>query len=477
MKSRRTRAVPPAAVAWAVLATLTACGTDATDTTAGRGVSHEVPVPGPPRESRPPVPGKGSQDPDDVNGDGYPDLVLPVPGTGQFAVLHGSQKGLDPSVRKVYSRGDMGLPRPPEGSEPDGDFAPDTVADLDGDGFPDFVTVVEDKRVGNEAEDEYRAVPYVSWGGSRGPAAGARATPVRLPEGVSPLGLSDVVRGDFDGDGHHDLAARTGNGPGAEDSSLAVLYGPFTRSGVPARTDTDVTVPEGDLAADDIDPSGEPRPTSVLVHEANDGEQSRAVLHGARRGSGLTPVSKRLRAGNAHAFGDFDGDGERDVAVGDDGSRNDEPGYETEPPEVGGSLTVYSGRSGTPARHRLPEVPEGAATDYGPGGFLAADPDGDGRDGILVATYDGATLIDGGDRVAVGREVRKGPRRDRNARPAGAADFDVDGKDELILNWAHGGLFGLYGEGPTHWWITDGTTPRDEASFAAAGLAREPDTP
>ncbi|GGO41368.1 hypothetical protein GCM10012287_00050 [Streptomyces daqingensis] len=355
MKSRRTRAVPPAAVAWAVLATLTACGTDATDTTAGRGVSHEVPVPGPPRESRPPVPGKGSQDPDDVNGDG----------------------------------------------------------------FPDFVTVVEDKRVGNEAEDEYRAVPYVSWGGSRGPAAGARATPVRLPEGVSPLGLSDVVRGDFDGDGHHDLAARTGNGPGAEDSSLAVLYGPFTRSGVPARTDTDVTVPEGDLAADDIDPSGEPRPTSVLVHEANDGEQSRAVLHRARRGSGLTPVSKRLRAGNAHAFGDFDGDGERDVAIGDDGSRNDEPGYETEPPEVGGSLTVYSGRSGTPARHRLPEVPEGAATDYGPGGFLAADPDGDGRDGILVATYDGATLIDGGDRVAVGREVRKGPAGTATRAPRG----------------------------------------------------------
>ncbi|WP_210732846.1 FG-GAP repeat protein [Streptomyces sp. RKND-216] len=44
--------------------------------------------------------------------------------------------------------------------------------------------------------------------------------------------------------------------------------------------------------------------------------------------------------------GDFDGDGLRDVAVGDSGSRNDEPGYRTEAPEVAGSLAVYpcSGR-------------------------------------------------------------------------------------------------------------------------------------
>jgi hypothetical protein len=116
-------------------------------------------------------------------------------------------------------------------------------------------------------------------------------------------------------------------------------------------------------------------------------------------------------------------------------------------------------------------VPEGAGTDYGPGGFTAADPDGDGRDGILVATYEGATLIDGEKRTSVLREVQKGPAKWRHARPAGAADFDRDGKDELILNWGSGTLFGLYGQDPTHWWITDGTTSRDQASFTTTGFA------
>ncbi|MEU9190986.1 hypothetical protein AB0D14_42135 [Streptomyces sp. NPDC048484] len=34
----------------------------------------------------------------------------------------------------------------------------------------------------------------------------------------------------------------------------------------------------------------------------------------------------------------------RDVAIGDDGGRNDEPGFETEAPEVDGALAMYPGR-------------------------------------------------------------------------------------------------------------------------------------
>jgi hypothetical protein len=107
---------------------------------------------------------------------------------------------------------------------------------------------------------------------------------------------------------------------------------------------------------------------------------------------------------------------------------------------------------------------------------VAADPDGDGRDGILVATYEGATLIDGDKRTAVLREGpaktdgKKTPAKWRHARPAGAADFDGDGKDELILNWASDAVFGFYGENPTHWWITDGTTRGDRATFTTTGF-------
>ena len=94
---------------------------------------------------RAPEPGNGSQDPDDVNGAGYRDHVVPVPGEDRFAVLHGSAKGLDPSARRVYGRDDLGLDDPPDDAGTGQGFASDTLADLDDDGFPDFVTTVEDE--------------------------------------------------------------------------------------------------------------------------------------------------------------------------------------------------------------------------------------------------------------------------------------------------------------------------------------------
>ncbi|MEU1944114.1 hypothetical protein ABZ554_17120 [Streptomyces sp. NPDC020125] len=482
-----SRSTPHALAVCAALALvpLAGCGPEGGDASSKGGTSAAG-QPSVPTESRAPDRGKGSKDPDDLNGDGHRDLVVPltakrdtntVDGSDErVGAVYGSAKGLDPATRAAYGRGDLGLPEPAANPPVDAGRSESlsekdvVTADLDGDGFSDVVSTVT---VGENVEDgninASPSVPHVTWGGPGGPGKGAKATPVRLPESASKLGVTSVVRGDFDGDGHHDLAGFAQN-----QSSMVLLYGPFTRGGEPKRADTSLPWTDGDLVADDIDPTGKARATSLLVHGISDGEQAPNTLHLARRGTGPSVEGRKLRGGNAHAFGDFDGDGQRDVAVGDDGSRNDEPGEGTEPGDVDGKLTVYPGSGGAPVAHELPEAPKGASTPYGPGPVAAADPDGDGRDGILVATYEGATLIDGDRRTQITRQGpeeadgEKTPKKWRHARPAGAADFDGDGKDELVMNWGSGTSFGLYGEQPTHWWITDGTTSRDKTSFMTA---------
>ncbi|MDI3417704.1 VCBS repeat-containing protein [Streptomyces luteolus] len=483
-----SRAALSAAAACAVsllLVPLAGCGGPAGDESAAGGGKPAAKEPAVPGESRPPAAGKGTKDPDDVNGDGHRDLLVPVsagtkeqPGADQrVAVVYGSAKGLDPATRTVLGRSELGLPARPESDGRNSLAAAQLLtADLDGDGFPDFVSSVAGETATDGQVSAPRTVPRVTWGGPSGPKGGA--TEVRLPQDMTKLGVERLVRGDFDGDGHHDLAGLARS----TGTRLVVLYGPFTRAGAPARTDTGFPPAEGTLIADAIDPSGEPRATSLLVQSASDGEQSQNTLYRAREGGGLEARGEKLRVGSAHAFGDFDGDGVRDVAIGDDGGRNNEPYAGTEAPDVAGSLAVYPGKGGAPVTHRLPKVPESGGTDYGPGGFVAADPDGDGRDGILVATYEGATLIDGDRRTAVLREGpavsggEKTPAKWRHARPAGAGDFDGDGKDELVLHWGAGTSFGLYGEDPTHWWITEGTTAKDQSSFSTVGLAGSADS-
>lgn len=441
-----------ALVAFALCASLTllaaGCGEQASD---GGGKGSRSPKEGgnpvsTPTASRPvPSDGTGSKDPDDINGDGHRDLLVAVPSRsenkdGRTGVVFGSAKGLDPSTHAVY------------------DYVPGTVttADLDGDGYPDFV---------HSDWGKEREVLNVDWGSPSGPKADASATRLRTPGGDPGDTLTKPVRGDFDGDGRHDVAALR------QDGSVTLLYGPFARSGAPARTDTRPGR-GGWLAADDIVPSGKPRATGLLVHEGGDGEQAGGVLYPARDGSGLSRTSVELRKGNAVAFGDYDGDGARDLAIGDNGSRNNEPDT-GEDPETIASLAVYPGKGGDPVTHK---IPRSTNSYYGPGGYTSADPDGDGKDGILVATDEGALLIEGKKRTRILREGparangKKTPARWRHARPYAAADFDGDGKEELILNWGAGTLFGLYGERPTHWWLTGGTTPRDKTAFTTTSF-------
>ncbi|MEV0998913.1 VCBS repeat-containing protein [Nonomuraea sp. NPDC050202] len=345
---------------------------------------------------------------DDVNGDGYADLVAEFgpPDGRRLGVVHGSAAGLVPAKGVVV----------PPATFTSWLIGGGTRADLDGDGFGDILAYG-----GPDGEPQGS---YIFWGGRRGIAATARPTPLRLPAASGPAG-SRGVAGDFDGDGAADVATATPPASGGLAADLTILYGPFTRKGAPARSETRPSPTGGDfwrMTADEIHGR---RATALLVHEGDDGEQVSGWLLAAGPG-GLQRAGRKLNRGMAAAFGDFDGDGARDVAVGDDGSRNNEPGYETEPPSVHRTLTVSYGNG----RQAVFKGSAGAA--------VSGDFDGDGHDdlafgGAAPSRHVTATapkvFWGGAGGLAPGRDVAGLGE----AAPLAAGDYDGDGDDELAF--------------------------------------------
>ncbi len=459
---------------------LAGCGPD---DTGARGERHGSSTAGSvtaPTATAPVPHGKGSRLPDDVNGDGYPDLRLPVPsGKGglpsRIAFVHGSAHGLDPATRTVLRHRDLGLPSQDVTVAGATEV---TTADLDGDGYADVITTAGEalgKRETERTQATVRTVPYVSWGGPGGPRQTRATARVELTGPDDGVDAQRPTVGDFNGDGHHDLALIR-----ADRRSLLVLYGPFSRAGKAART---VPYPSpldghgeiGDLIADTIDGH---RATDLVVHALNTNEQSGSALLVAGP-HGLGHKARKLREGNSITFGDFDGDGRRDVAVGDSGTRDDEPGGETEQPDIGKTVSVYPrGAADTAGSVPRPFKVPGMS-----GALAAADTDGNGTDELAVSlgrggvelltlrrdTRTGTTRVAGrhlltrtAPAVVDGETVRKG---ERAARLYGVADFDHDGKDEIVLAWGRGLAFSRYGERPERWWITDGT--RDKTAFSS----------
>ncbi|WP_435192607.1 FG-GAP repeat domain-containing protein [Streptomyces sp. NRRL F-5630] len=443
-------------------------------------------LPSAPPARQAPAPGKGSKDPDDLNGDGRTDLSLVLPAgkpkatafpPTRFATLYGGAHGPDPATRTALGREALGLRAGGGRDEPPGAVPADLVtADLDGDGFPDVVstdTYRENAERGLSTGDfaNQRGVPFVTWGGPAGPRGAAKA--LRTDPALS---VSGVRRGDFDGDGHPDLAVY------GDDASLlhgvvAILYGPFTRDGSFARTER-ITFDDGvgGLAVAPLDPGGAHTPTPLFVHDQDDGEQTAGTLYRGGPGKALfAGGGERTRKGNAYTFGDFDGDGVWDLATGDDGSRNDEPGHGTEAPGTEGSYAIHPGEGPT-TTHRLPKNGTGVSATLRT--FLAADPDGDGKDVLLLDAPDGPVLADpvSGEPRPVAR--RSGPadhdgkkirKDDRGARPLAARDLDGDGKDEILLGWGPG-TAGGGNRGYVYLWVVRPGDDTDMTAFTALGV-------
>ncbi|MDX3134594.1 VCBS repeat-containing protein, partial [Streptomyces europaeiscabiei] len=405
-----------------------------------------------------PVPrGSGSRAAADVNGDEYADLVFAAPAIGEpstdpdgerstyLGVVYGSARGLDPTTRTVIKPDDTRLPsRLTPGGVP--------TADLDGDGYADIL-----------------AGGHVIWGGPAG------------PRDVVPAAKLGGVPGDFDGDGQQDLAVTEDVGKEfAERYQLRVLYGPFTREGKPHRTgaarpspiteaglgneDADFSLTAGDADGD--------RATDLVARPHGDGEQEVAVLlHGGDGPGGFAARAPYLRAGSSVAFGDFDGDGKGDLAIGDNGTRNGEPGADAQDPTVHDTVTVYYGGN-RPDKRIEPE----ARGDYATG-----DLDNDGRDELLIS-FEGSVKILRGSadglttdqsttvrRAGAGKEV---PASERPAQFTAVRDFDKDGRAEIVFSWSPDGEWGG-SKGPSRWWVLEGGTDK-VAAFTDAKFSGRP---
>ncbi|SEG95824.1 Repeat domain-containing protein [Nonomuraea solani] len=344
--------------------------------------------------------------PDDFNGDGYADLALAVPRKGDpdaTAIVYGSRHGLDPRTTTMLTYWLPGVVS--KGS------VHDKTADLDGDGYADVVV-----------RATLTSAPLmVFWGGRSRVAAKPR--PVALPFPADRY-VSASVLGDFDGDGAADLGVwltGPGEGPFAGTVSLAILYGPFTRAGAASRHTLKPWPLEYafQVSADRIHGR---RATSLLIGQTNGDNQGPAWL--VRAGpDGPVWKGRDLGEGNATAFGDFDGDGVRDVAVGDTGSRDDEIDKGREPPETGSTLTVHFGDG---RRQRFTGVRGEAVT---------ADLNGDDQDDLVIGggwPFDGDPLR---PRVFWGgpQGLRRGAALRTRATPAASGDYDHDGRDEVVL--------------------------------------------
>ncbi|MFJ4499819.1 FG-GAP and VCBS repeat-containing protein [Streptomyces sp. NPDC088864] len=250
---------------------------------------------------------------EDFNGDGYQDVVVGAtaaavngqPYAGYVTIAYGSAGGLGPARTTTIDQTTPGVPGDPaEGSLFGFRLVP---ADLDHDGLTDLAVYT------NESLPELNnwGSVVVLWGRAGG-LTGEGA--VRIPGPESGDMGNNLIAGDFNGDGDTDLMMAHGWGDGSLEQR-SVLYGPFKRSGEPAReqrvtmfsSDNFMSNPAvGDFNGDGIDDLC----TFYSWEEHSEGGQ---VWLGTP--DGLSTTSTSLPSGASPTVGDFDGDGKDDLAV------------------------------------------------------------------------------------------------------------------------------------------------------------------
>jgi hypothetical protein len=361
---------------------------------------------------------------------------------GHVAVTYGSGSE-DASVRcQLITQDDEGVPG--EVREESAFGAEATARDFDDDGYTDLAVTTAKKVDGSAV--------IVLWGSAKGLRGGTAVDGASSGSSYE----TPLASGDFDGDGHADLALSPGSDKG-------LLKGPFDRDGNPDGTDEvpDPELPDdptdslrvSDLVSGDID--GDGSTDLVTFHTDDDGESDWSELawrgnyyRGGKDGFAKAD-SSRVPDGETAVVGDVDNDGHGDLVVsprGDDVSRNAvEIAYGTEDGPGSRTETIDADTPGVP----------GEDDDHNDGDVFTAldagDVDGDGyADVVAGAPGSGAgdagagagsvLFLRGGGDGLTGEGARLLDESDVQARPESQERFgdavrltDADGDRKADL--------------------------------------------
>ncbi|MEV0171740.1 FG-GAP and VCBS repeat-containing protein [Streptomyces sp. NPDC050803] len=445
----------------------------------------------------------------DFNGDGVADTAAAAPHAtvsgqqqaGYVAVTYGSRTlALKDQTRKVHHQNTTGVPGTAEAYDRFGSAM--TATDLDGDGYTDLVVGSSGETTGTLGA---AGSLTVLWGGQSGLTGGTAVRGTYQRENLGAV----LTAGDFDGDGHQDVATGT-----------TVSYGPFSRTTGPARTeamDLQVENPDYDipgwepwdnpaLATGDVNGDGITDVVGVVSTSSGElgdhGPRLVRYFAGSRDGLAAAQTLKDAKTGELLdggvdiAVGDLDRDGYADMVLGR-ANVDDRPGV-GDVNEVGGAVEIVRGTASGPdtasPRVQLHQdsagVPGTAEKEDGFGSAVdLGDVNGDGRldlaigaPGEAIGTLTGAgtvtVLLGGGTGLTV--TGAKSFHQNSTSVPGTAEQADSFGAAVRLADTTGDGRADLFTGAPGEnsgaggVWVLKGTstqvTGTGSASFSSSKL-------